>query len=488
MENRKEKGLAVNAVLNTTKTVLGIIFPLISFPYVSRVLGVEGIGVYNFSASIVSYFLLIAGLGISTYAIREATQYRDDPEKICEFVSQVFSINVMSTLISYILLVGLIAAFPQFEKYQIAIMVLSIEIVFRTFGVPWLCNIYEDFLFITIRTILIQVLSLIGTFIFVRTNKDLYLYIAIVAFANSAANLVNYLYVRKQYCKFRFTIHCGFRKHLKPILIIFSTTIAISVYVSSDTTMIGLMKDDIQVGLYSTSVKIYTIAKNVLAAILMVLIPRFSLYFSTNRRSDAEKLLSEVFNILTMLMLPLAAGMILLSKEIIILISGNAYIEAHESLKLLSVAIIFSLYSYMFVQCILIPVKKEKTVFYATVLSATVNVLLNIILIPIWSINAAAFTTIIAEAIVLFVSFYVGREYATIHVKIKDFLSYTVGCAVIVIICIIVKNHITGIMALIISVFLSIVGYGGVLLLFKNSIVLKIIKNTTNRLSVKKHM
>lgn len=488
MENKKEKGLAINAVLNTIKTVLGIIFPLITFPYVSRVLGVEGIGVYNFSASIVSYFLLIAGLGISTYAIREATQYRDDPEEICKFVSQVFSINMISTLISYILLVVLIVAFPQFAKYQIAIIVLSIEIFFRTFGVPWLCNIYEDFMFITIRTILIQVLSLLGTFIFVRTDKDLYLYIAIVAIANSAANLLNFFYVRKHYCKFRLTIHCGFLKHLKPILIIFSTTIAISVYVSLDTTMIGLMKDDVQVGLYSTSVKIYTIAKNVLAAILMVLIPRFSLYFSTNRKQDAEKLLSEVFNILTMLMLPLATGMIFLSKEIIILISGNSYIDAYMSLKLLSVAIIFSLYSYMFVQCILIPVKKEKTVFYATILSATINILLNFILIPIWGINAAAFTTIVAEAIVFLVSFYVGREYAKIHVDIKDLLSYIVGCAVIVIICIFVKNIITGIIALIISIFLSIVGYGCTLLLFRNNFALQCIKKMSIRLFVKKHM
>lgn len=477
----KKKNLAVNAVLNTVKTVLGIIFPLITFPYISRVLGVKKVGIYNFSSSIVSYFILIAGLGVSTYAIREATQYRENPEKIEKFVSEVFSINVISTIISYVLLFLLVLFVPKFKNYQFPILVLSIEILFRTIGVPWLCNIYEDFLFITIRTLMIQILSLLGTFIFVRSRKDLYIYIIIVAVANSAANIFNFFYVKKRYCNIKITLHCNFKQHLKPILIIFSTSVAITLYVSSDTTMLGLIKDDIQVGLYSTSVKIYTIAKNVLSAILMVLIPRFSILFSKKMIKEAEDLLSDIFNILTTIMFPLVTGLIFLSKDVILFISGKDYVEANVSLMLLSCASIFSLYSYLNVQCILLPLKKEKVVFYATLISAVLNIILNLILMPKWGINAAAFTTIVAEATVWIISFLVGKKSAMIKFNIRDIISCFTGCIVIGFICVLIENIMSGITALLIAFILSVLAYSLILLVFRNSLMIQTLKKVKSR-------
>ena len=179
------RSLKTNAILNTLKTALSVVFPLITFPYISRVLQVEAVGIYNFSASIVSYFVLIGGLGVATYAVREGAQYRDDKEKIGKFVSEVFTINMMSTLISYFLLVLSIIIISKLHNYALAIVILSAEIFFTTLGVSWVCNIFEDFLFIAIQSIAVQSVSLLLTLILVKSPDDIYKYIAIIAFSKS---------------------------------------------------------------------------------------------------------------------------------------------------------------------------------------------------------------------------------------------------------------------------------------------------------------
>ena len=427
--------MAANALLNTAKTVLGILFPLITFPYVSRVLGVENLGIYSFSFSFLSYFLLIAAFGISTYGIREGTKYRENRKQIEKFVSELFSINMISTLFAYLLLVVFLFAIPDMIPYRKAVLILSAEILFTTLGVSWVCNIYEDFLAIAVRTIAFQIISLILIFVLVRTSNDLYKYVGILLLSNSGANIVNYFYIRKKYCRFRFTLKIDWKRHLKPVLVIFSTTLAITVYVSSDTTMLGFMTNDYQVGLYGTAVKVYTIIKNVLASILMVLIPQFTLIFSSGSKEESDQLFSKVFNILTAIMLPMCVGLFSLSEDVILIISGKEYIGAASALRLLSIAVIFSLYSYMYTQCVLIPIKEEKVVFRATVISAIVNIGLNFVLIPLWGIVAAAFTTIIAEFITFIIVFSFSRATVKLVAYGRNLVSTLIGCIGIILIC-----------------------------------------------------
>ena len=133
----KNKFIGVNALLNAIKTIFSIIFPLITFPYISRVLGVENIGIYNFSTSVVSYFTLLAGLGINTYAIREGARYRNNKKDISEFCSEVFSINLISTLISYGILAVCLFFLPSLHDDALIIMILSVSICFTTLGCEW---------------------------------------------------------------------------------------------------------------------------------------------------------------------------------------------------------------------------------------------------------------------------------------------------------------------------------------------------------------
>lgn len=476
MKSISNNRIAINAVLNTIRNILGIIFPLITFPYISRVLGVETLGIYNFSASVVSYFLLIAGLGISTYGIREGTQYRENKKDITRFVNEVFSINMISTVVSYFLLITSLIFIEKLHNYRFAILILSIEIMATTLSVAWVCNIFEDFLFVTIRTLIIQLISLIFILAIVKKSDDLYKYIFIIVSANSGSSLLNFFYIRKKYCKFKFVLKIDWKKHFKPIMIIFFTSVAITLYVSFDTTMLGLMRSAYEVGLYGTAVKIYTILKNVLASFLMVLIPQFSLMFAKDRREESAILFSKVFNVLTAIMLPVAVGLFILSEDILILISGKEFIGAAESLRLLSIAILFSLYAYMYVQCVLIPMKKEHIVFKATVTSAIVNIGLNFMLIPMWGINATAATTIAAEAVTFVIVFIESRKYISLVKLKKDFISVIAGCVAIILVCIFTRHLESYILRIGVSSIVSAPIYFLVLIVLKNSILIEVVK------------
>ena len=174
-----------NAFLTTIRTVLSMIIPLITFPYIARVLSVDEIGQFNFSNSVVSYFLLVAGLGISTYAIREGAKIRDCQEKINKFSSEMYFINFISTIVSYIAMAISLIVVPKFTGYRTLILILSVSIFLNCFGRQWIFNIYEDFTTITVLQIVFQIISIIFLFLFVRSEGDVNIYAFVCLFSSS---------------------------------------------------------------------------------------------------------------------------------------------------------------------------------------------------------------------------------------------------------------------------------------------------------------
>lgn len=469
----RKTSVKTNAILNVIKTISMVVFPLITFPYVSRVLLVDSIGAYNFGASIVSFCSLIAGLGISTYAIREGSRCRDDQLKITDFSSEIFTINMISTFVAYVILGGCILFIPQIQHYALIVSIIGIEILFATLGVNWLCNVYEDFLYITLRSITIQFLSLLATFLLVKEPEDFYKYIGIVVCASSGANLLNFFYIRKRYVKFHFRFVPEMKRHIKPIMVIFFTTITITVYVSSDITILGFLSNDRQVGLYSAAVKIYTIIKSLVISIVTVLIPRFSRVFNGGDVDQVNYLFSKVFKTLIVLVFPIAFGLFMTSTDVLHLVVGEQYLDAGPSLAILSVAIIFSLFAYMYTNCVLIPLRKEKISLYAAVVSALVNVGLNILLIPRWGINAAAATTVVAEAIMCIISVCYSKKYVALIKTAKCIASTLIASLLIVLVCFVcndVENHI---IRAVLKIGFSGILYCLIMLLLKNEIAIE---------------
>ena len=212
------KNIKVNTILNIIKVCSTIIFPLITFPYVSRVLLPQNIGRVNICQSFVNYFSLVAGLGLSTYAIRECAEYRDEKDHLSVVASELFSINMITTVISYLLMALTLLIFREYDEYRSLILIEASVIIFATLGADWLNSAMEDFKYIALRTVAFQFISLILLFSFVKSTDDLFKYAIISVVSSSGANIANIIY-RRRYCKIRFTLNIDWKKHLPPIFL-----------------------------------------------------------------------------------------------------------------------------------------------------------------------------------------------------------------------------------------------------------------------------
>lgn len=471
--NKSGPSLKLNIILNGVKQLCAIFFPLITFPYVSRVLGSDGFGKYSFSNSIVGYFLLLAAMGISTYAIREGAKIRDQKEQLGKFCNQVFSINLCSAIESFVLLMILIVSNEKILSYASLIYVQSLAIFLNTLGTDWVNSIYEDYKYITIRYIIIQLISLLLVFCFVKSPDDVLPYCLICTFASAGGNLFNIIYVRR-YVKIRFTFHMNIKRHILPMLVLFINSIAVSVYVSSDITMLGFFCGDTLVGVYSFATKIYTILKQLVHAMIIVSIPRIA-YVIKNQPEKYNRYMNMLFQGLTIVLLPIAVGTFCISENIVLFVGGIQYVSGSSSLRLLSIALVFAIYSALFTNCVLIANGHENKCLISTLISAMVNISINLILIPQIGLIGAAITTIIAEVINFILQVYFSKDvYHWKKLDFKNTISCLVGCVGIFICCMLLKNITSSnLLNIIICVISSVTIYLLNLIVLKNYMVLE---------------
>lgn len=489
MEGRiilKKKSLGINALLNSLQSLLNLIFPLITFPYISRVLSVNSVGKYNFSSSIISYFLLLAALGISTFAVREGSKFRENRSEFSYFAGKIFSINLISMFVSYMLLFIIIFCVPTLHEYRLAILIFSIQIFFTTIGTDWIYIIYEEYSYITLRNIFFKIISIILLFIFVKHSNDYLNYVIVTVFASTGSYILNFFHAKKYWdlqVDFKFDI----KQYLVPILTIFMSTIAIQIYVSSDTTMIGFLVGDYSVGIYSVATKIYTMVGSVMIAMLTVTIPRLAMLVGQKRFEEYSNLLKELVNSLAVIVLPGIVGLFMVSKDIIILIAGEKYIRASFSLKILCFALIGSILSTIFNQCVLIPMKREKRTLTSSSTSAILNICLNFILIPILAEKGAAITTAISEFVMAGMNYYFCRDKVGYIFKdrelLKNIATTIMGCVATIIVSTVCHFTINGIfLRLLLTVIFSVISYVIILLLLKNIIITTYVKKIVSKI------
>lgn len=487
----KKKNIGINAILNVIKSGLSVLFPLITYPYALRVIGIEGIGKVTYGNSILSYFSLLAALGISTYAVREGAKKKHKKDELNKFVNEVFTINICTTIFTYILLIVILVSVGKLADYRKLILLQSASIILTTIGMDWINTIYEDFFLITVRSIITHIVSMILLFIFVRTPEDYYIYAFLSVLTNGIVCISNIFYIRK-YVKPQITLHPNFKEHMKPLLLMFSNTLAISVYVNFDTTMLGWLKGDYAVGLYAVAVKIYTIIKQMMQAIYVVAIPRLASYIGRKDERQYKNVYTKLWEYLSLILIPSGVGLMCISQEVIIFMGGKEFVQASLSLQILSLSLIFAIYGGLVTAVLNITLGREKDNLVATVWSAIINCGLNFVFIPLFSQNGAAFTTLISE-IFVFVFCLVRiqkkrkyMDYSLIRRSIRDSLLGGIG----IIVCTVIVKH------FIINLYLrsgiiiltSVVAYSSIVLILKNpsaimclDICRKKIKNLTGR-------
>ena len=486
---RVKKSVTRNAVLNVIKTIMSLAFPLITFPYSTRVLGLTAVGKYNFASSVVSYFTMMAALGVTMYAVREGSKYRDDPEKVTQFCNEVFSINVYSMALTLILLFISVAAVGKLRGYTVLILIFSVRIILNTINVNWIYSIFEDFSFPTFTAVLMEIISISVMLLLVHSPRDLYIYAISSVIAYNGYGLLTFLYARR-YVNLSFVPKPSLI-HLKPIMIIFFLELGMSVYVDSDIILVGWIDGDDATGLYSTASTIYRILKQVLNALNMVVLPRIAYHVGKEalclkekdqegyeyNHGEAVKLGSLLVNTTITLGLPMMAGIYLIAEPIVVLFAGEAFHDAYQPLQCLSIALLFAVLASFYGQSILTAYKQEKIYMKATILSAAVNIILNLILIPRYHVVAAACTTILAEFIMVVYTYYESRKFLKIPVSRNVVISSLTGCAAIIMVSLILKRIIASSMLyMAATIIASVAAYALVMIMFRNDIIWRLLR------------
>lgn len=395
-----QESLKKNAFYSFLKAFADLIFPLITFPYASRILSPDGIGKINFSNSITAYFAMLAGLGISTYATREVAKIRENEYEMNKFCKEIISINFISTILSYSLFFLTLLFIPKLQNYKLLLLISSSTILFRTISMAWFTIAIENFRFITLRSFIFQILSLIFLFVFVRDESDFVAYMIFGIISPIGTNFINFIYA-KRFISFHQKCQLNLRKHLKPIFIFFGMAFVTSIYETLDTTMLGILTTDTEVGYYSAAIKINRMVLMLMVAIAGILLPRLSYYAEKQNEKKLMQLINNSININILFSIPCSVGLFLLASPLIHIFVGSQYNPSIIIMKVMTSIIVIISLSNIFGAQILPAVRKEKIAFHSYIVGAFANILCNLILIPRLGPLGAGIATTIAESSVM---------------------------------------------------------------------------------------
>lgn len=421
-----------NFIMNFILTASNFIFPLITFPYVSRILLASGNGKVNFAASVANYFMMVASLGIPTYGIRACAKVRDDKDVLSKTVQEILIINLVSTAIVTFTYLVCIFTVPRFAQDKTLYLIEGVNIVLNMFGVNWLYQALEQYDYITARSVIFKFISMILMFLLVHQQSDYRIYAAITVLAAVGSNVLNFIRLRRFVTLKRFKNY-EFRKHLRPIFILFAQNVTVSIYTNLDTVMLGFMKNDEAVGLYTAAVKVKGILLSIVASLGNVLLPRMSYYVKKNAKERFYQLLRLALNAELFMAFPLALYFSIESSNCILLLAGEGYLGAIPAMAIITVAIIPNGLTGVIGVQTLTPLNREKQVLYSVIVGALSDFILNLIMIPEWGAAGAAMATTIAEFLVLLVQIILARDILqnVVHeVQIAKYLSITVVAAI----------------------------------------------------------
>ena len=397
-----QKSLKKNAVFNFVKALANFAFPLITFPYASRVLMPDGIGRINFVNSVIEYFVLIAELGVSSYAAREAAKIRDDKEKLNAFARDVFCLNLLSTATAFALLVIAMLAVPKFSSYRALFVICSAKILFSSTGMNWLFTAFEEFRYITMRSIAFQLLCLVFLFVFVRGPDDYLLYGAMGVISYIGPNILNLFYSRKFVNLFaRTKIHIA--RHIRPVLIFLGTDCATKLHTTIDAVILGFMMSDLAVGYYSAASKINRIVYLVIATTLSTFMPRGSYYLENGKSGEYGAMVQKCANLTVFSALPASVGLLLLSEPLLVLFCGEQYLPAVSTMRALCPIVFVLAFGTFLNQVVIVPQRKERISLISQIVGCVLNIVLNFLFIPLWGVLGAAIATLIVESVIMLI-------------------------------------------------------------------------------------
>ena len=474
-----KKSITKNYIYNLIYQILIILIPLITTPYLSRVLGVNNIGIYSYTLSIVTYFILFGSLGISLYGQREIAYYQDNKKKRSKTFWEIITMRFISLGLSLILFY---ISFCRKGEYLAYYKILILEIIANAFDISWFFQGIEEFKKTVMRNMLVKILSVFSIFIFVKNQSDLYKYFCIYVFSNLIGNMSLWFYLRKYIEKIEFK-ELNVFKHLKPTISLFIPQIAVQIYTVLDKTMIGsIVSNKEEVGYYEQAQKIVKLLLSIATSIGIVMVPRMANCYYKGEKEKIKTYINKSFSFILMIAFPLMFGITSISKKFVPIFYGEGYDKVVYLISLISPIILAIGLSNVTGTQYLLPTKQQKKFTISVVAGAISNFILNLIFINLWQSIGASIATVIAEFVVTGVQFYLLRK----EIKIKDVINigkkYFIAGIIMFIVSVLIGNNISNnLISIVVQTITGGIIYFIVLILLKDEFLLNLIKTAKEK-------
>lgn len=467
----KKKSVKKNYIYNMLYQLLLILLPIITTPYLARKLGAAGNGIYGYTLSIVTYFILFGSLGIAMYGQREIAYNQNDKEKRSNIFWELVIIKTITMLISMLIF---FLFFCREGNYSIYYKILLLEMLANTLDISWFYQGMEDFKKTVIRSFIVKIISLICIFTFIKSPSDLSKYMYIYCFSTLFGSLTLWAGIWKYINKPK---KLKFMYHLPLIISLFIPQIAIQVYTVLDKTMLGSILNDMnEVGYYEQGQKIVKILLTVITAVGTVMMPRIANCYAEGNKQQIKAYMKKTFSFVFLLAFPLMFGIIAVANNFVPLFFGQGYDKVVPVMSILSLITLFISMSNVTGTQFLLSVKRQKEFTISVIIGAIVNFILNFILIKYYKSSGAAIATVVAEFTVTAVQCYFVRKDFDLKEIFKSSFNYIISAIIMMMVCIFIDKVMIGRMTVILTqVIVGVITYFGILFVLRDKFLMDIL-------------
>lgn len=408
------KSIKLNMVFNVVRTISGIVFPLISFPYTSRVLGPHGTGWMNFAISFAGYFTMFAAIGIPAIGIRSIAQARDDQEELSARSQELFVLHMGATILALAVYLAVVFLRPDLNREALLFTIAGGSILLNSLGVDWIYQGLEEYRYIAIRSLVVSTLALGSLFLFVHDTEDYAICAAISVGSSFGASLMNFFTARRFLFRKR-TLEWRFKRHFKAMGSSYALSLVSSLYLSLDTVLLGFMSKPENVGYYAAASRFFTLTWSFISSLGTVLMPRLSYYSESGDEKGFQRMIDRSLDMTVMLCIPATVALMLLSHDIILAFAGDKFLPAVACLNITVPGLIFASLANILAWQVLFPKQLESKVLRAVSLTAVVSVASNLLLIQAYAHVGAAISKLVSEMVVTVALFVIARRYCRLN-------------------------------------------------------------------------
>lgn len=409
-----------NIIFKFSLEILRIIIPIISVPYIYRIFKPEIMGQIEFSQSIVGYFFIFAGFGVYTYGLREISRVRNNKEQRDKLFTDLFIISIVSSIVVTLLYFGYIYfKFNSDLMLKNMLLINSINLISYIFYIEWINEAFENYKFISQKTIIIKIINLTCIFLFIKISDDFYKYLFLINIFIFFNNFASFIYIRR-YISFSFK-NIEIKRYLFSLFLMILISNLNVLYTQLDKITLGFYGENIEeVAYYGVAQKVMSIMMVIIMSIVRVMMPRLSFYLGEGNKLEYENLLNKTFPYIYLLVFPISIGTVILSNEIALFFGGIEYLVAKFAIIVFGIRLIIVTIESILANQVIFLNQKEKVILYLYGLGGIINFLLKLYLIKynILTSGTAILTTMISEIVLIILEYKYIKKYLNYDLKV----------------------------------------------------------------------